>query len=111
MVGHCQIQLSQSLLQCPSLPQPCRTRHVCRQAEENTRSINQTVNGLNTYPWGFDGGDEELRTVGVFTSIGHGKKARFSVLEVKVLIFRWICQLWSPINVDVGQYDLPANMR
>lgn len=34
--------------------------------------------------------DEELRTVGVRTSIGHGKQALLSVLELEVLVLELV---------------------
>jgi len=37
-------------------------------------------------PRGDDGGDEELRAVGVGTSVGHGEQARLVVLQLEVLI-------------------------
>jgi hypothetical protein len=37
-------------------------------------------------PAGHDGGDEELRTVGVGTSVGHGQKTGAGVLLLEVLI-------------------------
>jgi len=41
---------------------------------------------LRVQPGSHDGGDEELRSIGIGTGVGHGKKKRFAVLEVKVLI-------------------------
>jgi hypothetical protein len=38
-------------------------------------------------PRGHHGGDEELGSVGVFPSIGHGQNTRLCVLELKVLIW------------------------
>ena len=37
-------------------------------------------------PRGDDGGDEELRAVGVRTSVGHGQQARLVVLQLEVLV-------------------------
>jgi hypothetical protein len=33
-----------------------------------------------------DGGNEELRAVGVFTSVSHGEETRFGVLQLEVFI-------------------------
>jgi hypothetical protein len=41
---------------------------------------------LAIQPRSDDGGDEELRAVGVGTSIGHGQQTRLGVLQVEVLI-------------------------
>jgi len=43
-------------------------------------------NVLSIQPGGLDGGDEELRSVGILTSIGHGQKTRASVAKLEVLI-------------------------
>jgi hypothetical protein len=43
-------------------------------------------NVLAVEPRSLDGGDEELRTVGVGSSVGHGQKAGRGMLELKVLI-------------------------
>lgn len=37
-------------------------------------------------PVSYHGGDEELGTVGVLSSIGHGKKSGLCVLASKVLV-------------------------
>lgn len=41
-------------------------------------------------PWSFFSADEELRAIGVGSSIGHGQDARSSVLEGEVLIFKLV---------------------
>ena len=41
---------------------------------------------LGEFLRGNDGGDEELRAVGVPASVGHGKEAGLGVLELEVLI-------------------------
>ena len=41
---------------------------------------------LTVQPGSLDGGDEELRSVGVLSGVGHGQKAGLSVLELEVLI-------------------------
>lgn len=41
-------------------------------------------------PRGNDGGDEELRTVGVLSSVSHGEDTRLGVLELEVLIYKRI---------------------
>lgn len=41
-------------------------------------------------PWGFHGTNEELTSIGVRTSIGHGEYARTSMLELEVLIRKTI---------------------
>lgn len=43
-------------------------------------------NGNLLQPRGLDGGDEELRTVGVGSGVGHGQQSRLGVLELEVLI-------------------------
>ncbi len=37
-------------------------------------------------PWSLDGGDEELRAVGVFASVSHAEPASAVVLQLEVLI-------------------------
>merc|ERR1711879_467995 len=37
-------------------------------------------------PWAWDGGDEELGSVGVLASVGHGEEVWLGVLELEVLI-------------------------
>lgn len=37
-------------------------------------------------PRGDDGGDEELRAVGVLSSVGHGKETGLGVLQLEVLV-------------------------
>lgn len=39
-------------------------------------------------PVGNDGGDEELRAVGVLASVGHRKQTGAVVLELEVLVFK-----------------------
>lgn len=41
---------------------------------------------LAIQPGGLDGGDEELRTVGVLSGVGHGEETRTSVGELEVLV-------------------------
>lgn len=41
---------------------------------------------LSVQPGGDDGGDEELRTVGVGSSVGHGEEEGAIVLKLKVLV-------------------------
>lgn len=41
---------------------------------------------LSVEPGGDDGGNEELRAVGVRASVGHGEEVRPVVLELEVLI-------------------------
>jgi hypothetical protein len=43
-------------------------------------------NVASVEPRGDDGGDEELRAVGVGAGVGHGEQTRFVVLQVEVLI-------------------------
>ncbi len=41
---------------------------------------------LAVQPRGYDGGDEELGTVGVGTSVGHGEKEGLLMTELEVLV-------------------------
>jgi hypothetical protein len=41
---------------------------------------------LSVQPSGNDGGDEELRAVGVGAGVGHGKETRLGVLQLEVLV-------------------------
>lgn len=41
---------------------------------------------LSIQPGGLDGGDEELRSVGILTSVGHGQETRTSVAKLEVLV-------------------------
>ena len=41
-------------------------------------------------PRGLDGGNEELRTVGVGTGVGHAQQSRLGVLELEVLILELV---------------------
>jgi hypothetical protein len=41
---------------------------------------------LTVQPGALNGSDEELRTVGVSASIGHGKQTRNAVLQIEVLV-------------------------
>ena len=41
---------------------------------------------LTVEPWAWDGGDEELRSVGVGSSVGHGEEAGFGVLLGEVFV-------------------------
>lgn len=41
---------------------------------------------LSVEPRGDNGGDEELRAVGVGSGVGHGEEVRLVVLELEVLI-------------------------
>lgn len=43
---------------------------------------------LSVEPRGDNGGDEELRAVGVRSGIGHGEEVRLVVLELEVLIWK-----------------------
>lgn len=55
-----------------------------------------------------DGGDEELRAVGVLSSVSHGEDTRLGVLELEVLIYAIQSaprQLWRRIYDS----DVPAN--
>ena len=45
---------------------------------------------LAIQPRGDDGGDEELRAVGVGSSVGHGEETGLAVLELEVLIYQLI---------------------
>ena len=45
---------------------------------------------LAIQPRGGDGGDEELRSVGILAGISHRQKTRFRVLELKVLICEFV---------------------
>ena len=42
---------------------------------------------LAVEPVGDDGGDKELRAVGVLASVGHGEQARFGVLQLEVFVY------------------------
>jgi hypothetical protein len=39
-------------------------------------------------PGSNSGGDEELRSIGVLSSIGHGKQPDFGVFDLEVFIWR-----------------------
>jgi len=41
---------------------------------------------LAIQPWTWNGGDEELGSVGVWTSVGHGQEVWLGVLELEVLV-------------------------
>jgi len=41
---------------------------------------------VGSYLRGDGGGDEELRAIGIFAGVGHGKSALLGVLELEVLI-------------------------
>ena len=50
------------------------------------------------------GRDEELRAIGVGTSVGHGQKARLGVLELEVLISKFgPIDRFSTSSVEVGE--------
>lgn len=38
-------------------------------------------------PASYSGGDEELRSIGVLASIGHGKQTDFGVFELEVFVW------------------------
>ena len=44
---------------------------------------------------GDDGGDEELRAVGVLSSVGHGQLALLGVLELEVLVGELVAVDWG----------------
>jgi hypothetical protein len=55
-------------------------------------------------PRGLDGGNEELRTVGVGSSVGHGQQSRLGVLELEVLIGKLVAvDGLSTGTVSVGE--------
>jgi hypothetical protein len=45
---------------------------------------------LAIQPRGEDSGDEELRSVGVRTSVGHGEKTNLGVLQLEVFVFKLV---------------------
>uniref|UniRef100_A0A8D8XNA6 Uncharacterized protein n=1 Tax=Cacopsylla melanoneura TaxID=428564 RepID=A0A8D8XNA6_9HEMI len=47
-------------------------------------------NVTSVQPGSFLGGDEELRSIGVFASVGHGQPARSVVGQLEVLIFKFV---------------------
>jgi hypothetical protein len=52
-----------------------------------TGQIALTKDDMSTIePAGDNGCDEELRAVGILSSICHGKETRFGVLELEVLV-------------------------
>lgn len=84
--------------------------------------------GEGSFIRGNNGGDEELRTVGVLAGIGHGQLALLGVLELEVLIGELVAvdywqtntgqlnhprQAWHPANCyldalfEVDLLDLP----
>lgn len=44
---------------------------------------------LSIQPWTWHSGDEELRPIGVGTSIGHTQQSRLGVSDVEVFIFEF----------------------
>ena len=52
-------------------------------------------------PGGYSGGDEELRSIGVLSSIGHGKQADFRVFDLEVFIW-WVIVSDTTFGENVG---------
>ena len=44
---------------------------------------------LTVQPWAWNGGDEELRTVGVWTGVGHGQQTWSVVVLLEVFIWEF----------------------
>lgn len=61
--------------------------------------------GNRSHIRGNDGGDEELRTVGVLASVGHGQLALLGVLELEVLIGELVAVDYFRTNT--GQLNVP----
>jgi hypothetical protein len=60
--------------------------------------------GDSLQPRGLDGSDEELRTVGVGSSVGHRQQSRLGVLELEVLIGKLVAvDGLSTGTVSVGE--------
>ncbi len=53
----------------------------------HTSSDSTENNVLAIEPWAFDGGKEELGTVGVWARVSHGQQSRTSVSQLEVLIW------------------------
>lgn len=55
---------------------------------DNIESVSHLTehNVLTVQPWAWNGGDEELGAVGVWTSVGHGQQTRSVVLLGEVLV-------------------------
>lgn len=55
---------------------------------DNVKTVNNLTkdNVLAIQPWAWDGGDEELGAVGVWTSVGHGQQTWSVVSLSKVLV-------------------------
>lgn len=54
-------------------------------------------------PTGDNGGDEELRTVRVFTGVGHGEETGLGVLQLEVLIWSHR-KIFKSTEVEQGVY-------
>jgi len=58
-------------------------------------------------PGSYNGGDEELRSVGIFTSVSHGKEARLGVFELEIFICEFVSvDGFSTSSVSLG--EIPA---